>query len=519
MTSGRPTTELRRGLVLGAVGLVAGFVLIGVAASGTRLFSLLSPDAPPPASTPAPVAALPAPAVPASPAPAAPEGTPAFDVLRVEPDGSNVVAGRTRPGAEVALMRDGRPFASATADAAGNFALVPPALPPGTSEITLQSTAPDGTRLTGRDSAVVVVAPDRRAKPLVAVTAPDRPTAVLSLPEAAPGPSGAKGAQETKSAQKTNSAQETKVDEETNVAREAKSSANPSPEAKASPKVEAKSGGPIGKGAPERPGKEEARPESVKVVGVDAEAGGRLYVTARGAPKAALRLYLNDTLVAPGQAGPDGRIAFTIGSGVKPGDYRVRVDQVDPASGKVETRAETAFAMPLALGEPAQAAPIKPAPVKPAPVQAGPAPAGPARSDAAHLAPSPPPVPAPPAGRPASTEAPVVAAAPPAPPAAPAAPGAEAGLAPADPGAVFVPGISTARIVRGDNLWSISRRTYGRGLRYTVIFDANQDQIRDPNRIYPGQVFVLPGETPRPQGQREGKGDGKGQPSAAQGRG
>ncbi|MBK3420406.1 hypothetical protein HPY25_00210, partial [Methylobacterium sp. IIF4SW-B5] len=57
MTSGRPTTELRRGLVLGAVGLVAGFVLIGVAASGTRLFSLLSPDAPPPASTPAPVAA------------------------------------------------------------------------------------------------------------------------------------------------------------------------------------------------------------------------------------------------------------------------------------------------------------------------------------------------------------------------------------------------------------------------------------------------------------------------------
>ncbi len=98
MTSGRPTTELRRGLVLGAVGLVAGFVLIGVAASGTRLFSLLSPDAPPPASTPAPVAALPAPAVPASPAPAAPEGTPAFDVLRVEPDGSNVVAGRTRPG-------------------------------------------------------------------------------------------------------------------------------------------------------------------------------------------------------------------------------------------------------------------------------------------------------------------------------------------------------------------------------------------------------------------------------------
>ena len=59
-------------------------------------------------------------------------------------------------------------------------------------------------------------------------------------------------------------------------------------------------------------------------------------------------------------------------------------------------------------------------------------------------------------------------------------------------GAVFVPGIATARIIRGDNLWQISKRTYGRGERYTVIYDANQAQIRDPDLIYPGQIFVLP---------------------------
>lgn len=52
--------------------------------------------------------------------------------------------------------------------------------------------------------------------------------------------------------------------------------------------------------------------------------------------------------------------------------------------------------------------------------------------------------------------------------------------------------IETARIVRGDNLWRISRRTYGEGERYTLIFDANQDQIRDPDLIYPGQILVLP---------------------------
>ena len=47
-------------------------------------------------------------------------------------------------------------------------------------------------------------------------------------------------------------------------------------------------------------------------------------------------------------------------------------------------------------------------------------------------------------------------------------------------------------VVQGDNLWNIARAHYGEGLRYTVIFNANKDQIRDPNLIYPGQVFSLP---------------------------
>jgi hypothetical protein len=47
-------------------------------------------------------------------------------------------------------------------------------------------------------------------------------------------------------------------------------------------------------------------------------------------------------------------------------------------------------------------------------------------------------------------------------------------------------------VVRGDNLWNIARAHYGEGLRYTTIFNANKDQIRDPDLIYPGQVFSLP---------------------------
>ena len=48
---------------------------------------------------------------------------------------------------------------------------------------------------------------------------------------------------------------------------------------------------------------------------------------------------------------------------------------------------------------------------------------------------------------------------------------------------------------RGDALWTIARNFYGDGFRYTTIYQANDSQIRDPNLIYPGQVFVLPGLT------------------------
>jgi len=60
------------------------------------------------------------------------------------------------------------------------------------------------------------------------------------------------------------------------------------------------------------------------------------------------------------------------------------------------------------------------------------------------------------------------------------------------PSVVVVPKTATTVVSRGDSLWRISRVTYGAGTRYAVVYKANQDQIRNPNRIYPGQIFVLP---------------------------
>ena len=44
----------------------------------------------------------------------------------------------------------------------------------------------------------------------------------------------------------------------------------------------------------------------------------------------------------------------------------------------------------------------------------------------------------------------------------------------------------------GQNLWRLARAAYGSGVRYTVIYEANQGQIRDPRLIYPGQAFAVP---------------------------
>jgi nucleoid-associated protein YgaU len=44
----------------------------------------------------------------------------------------------------------------------------------------------------------------------------------------------------------------------------------------------------------------------------------------------------------------------------------------------------------------------------------------------------------------------------------------------------------------GNSLWRLARRTLGEGVRYTVIYEANRDRIRDPDLIYPGQIIEIP---------------------------
>jgi nucleoid-associated protein YgaU len=54
------------------------------------------------------------------------------------------------------------------------------------------------------------------------------------------------------------------------------------------------------------------------------------------------------------------------------------------------------------------------------------------------------------------------------------------------------PETGQAVVQPGNSLWELARRRYGNGLEYGTIYQANRGQIRDPDLIYPGQVFVIP---------------------------
>jgi nucleoid-associated protein YgaU len=375
---------------------------------------------------------------PVAPAPAPAEAplSPSFDVVRVEPDGESVIAGRSAPGATIELLRGDQVHARGVADASGLFAIIPPPLPPGSHQIVLQSIAPDGARQRSRESVTVVINPDK-TRPLVALASPDRPTVLLSNPEIPE----AKAADAKPAAADPNTT-EAKASEIPKPAQQAETLAQPAPQQQAS-------------AAPTAPPAQPAQRPQVKIVSVDAEEG-KLFVSGLSAPGATIRLYLNESLIAPGGAGGDGKVSFAIGSGVKPGDYRVRLDDVDPVSGQVKSRAEVVFNVPVQV---ASAAPQTQPARQPAPaasLQSAP------KATAAGA-------------RTGPTDTQVAAA-----------------------GTVVIPSINTAFVARGDNLWRISQRIYGKGYRYTEIYGANQQQIRNPHLIYPGQVFVLPGEQEQP---------------------
>jgi nucleoid-associated protein YgaU len=142
---------------------------------------------------PVPPLAAPA-AVPAAPA-IAPRA-PSFDIVRIDPGGQTVIAGRAAPDAQVRVMLDGGTLiGEARADWRGEWAIAPAApLAPGDHQLTLEATgAAAGVVLRSNETVAVTVAPPGGAGPAVAVLLPNDPGRAARLLQQ-PEPTGAASA-------------------------------------------------------------------------------------------------------------------------------------------------------------------------------------------------------------------------------------------------------------------------------------------------------------------------------------
>jgi nucleoid-associated protein YgaU len=209
---------------------------------------------------------------------------------------------------------------------------------------------------------------------------------------------------------------------------------------------------------------------------------GDVQIGGRGAGGAALRIYLDNAETTTAEVPQNGLWLATLPD-TPPGIYTLRVDQLD-AAGKVTSRFETPFKRETRANLAAASA------SEPAPQDSAAIPDSPAQPQAEA------PEPAAPATEPAATE-------PEAEPSTPASTKtASAPEAPAAPQAAPAPAPAAAPVTvtvqPGFTLWGIARDRYGDGVLYVQVFEANRDKIKDPDLIYPGQVFSVPEATTPP---------------------
>ena len=473
---------------------------------------------------------------------------PGFDVLRVEPDGSTVIAGHAQPGSKLEILSGDAVVGTADVGATGDFAAVfDKPLPAGDYQLTLRSTGEDGAVKTSEEVATVSVPKDPSGQLLAMVSKPGEASRLITTPEAAKGETA-----------QTTDGKSAEVASQTPLATGDASSA---------------------------PAKAVGVP-GLQVTAVEIE-GSKMFVAGSAKPHALVRVYADEKLIGEIKADDkgnfvvDGEVELTVGSHI------IRADMLNEDGTKVAMRASVPFDRPAG----SQVAAVAPSGTPSATAgldgvraEAGKAlallkglyangkvPSGEqlaaARSateialksladfrladssdqalataasraskaaadalTALKAAPQDAPSVASALAKVDATVGPVLAERGSATPAsdgqaqqkdAPApgelakvmgagsavagdasttpAQGTEAAAAaPQQEGPQTVQqeplkeSKSSVIIRRGDTLWQISRRVYGAGLRYTTIYLANQDQIEDPDRIRPGQVFGVP---------------------------
>ncbi|MEM7721213.1 MAG: LysM peptidoglycan-binding domain-containing protein [Pseudomonadota bacterium] len=338
---------------------------------------------------------------------------PSFDVVRVDANGSAVIAGQADALSEVTLRLDGSPVEVTRADAAGNFVALLALDPSDTPRLlSLEAMLEDGPVISGDET--VIIAPFAGAAEAVASAAPPDPE---PNPDVDPS-----GASEVASAPEVEAAPDA-VAEVDPVADPPVTP--PTETASAAATVEADptdagatSGAPTvviadadGARVLQSEGRAPLAETEVQIDAITYDAGGEVTLTGRGSAEADLRIMLDDEPIVSGEVGQSGEWALDLPD-VDPGTYTLEIQQLDD-DGAVIAQVETPFL----------------------------------REDPDRLA---------------------------------AAPD------------LVDEGISVVTVQPGFTLWGIAQRNFGEGILYVAIFEENRDQIRNPDLIFPGQIFELP---------------------------
>ncbi len=446
---------------------------------------------------------------------------PGFDIVRINPQGDTVIAGRAAPGAEVTILDGGNVIGKVTADERGEWVLVPDKpLPPGTRRLSLSAKLTDKAPVTS-ESEVVVMVPEKGRD--IAGRPVDKPSAPLALKVPREGAPAAKGKGGTVIAEATPPAAAPAAPPPSIVLQAPpadKPSAPPAPEVarEGAPAAAEKGGAVIAEvtppaGAPAVP---LARTVSPAPRAEKPSAPPAPEVAREGAPAAAEK---GETVIAeatPPAAAPAAPPAGTVSPAPREGapaaaekGEAVIAEATPPAAAPAAPPASIVLQAPRTRAMPGEVE-----------SQAGKSAPGTLAIDVIDYDEK---------GRVTISGR--------------AVPGARlriyldnrlVGTAEADvsgvwrfsPDTPLSPGTYALRVDQvkpggrviarveipftravalldlprdavvvvqpGNSLWRIARRTFGRGIQYTLIYEANRDQIRDPDLIYPGQIFTLP---------------------------
>ncbi len=451
--------------------IAAGVVAAGVAVGGyvyvtSQQEPVVTPETPAVVAAPAEQPSAPT-VVEAAPAPAPeitpPEETatapvevtpaapipPTFDVVRVEADGSAIIAGLAAARAEVFVYLGQDEIAKTDADNTGNFVALATIAPSAAPQVVSLVMRADGVDTPSDATVIIAPQPVAVAEDAPAadeeVPAPVVTTDVGPVAEAEPetGVSETPTPAEVPADDAPVVVAET-APRETPTEVEVEASA-PAPVAAPTVLIADTDGVRIVQGADATPTRD------ITIDAISYGDNGDANLTGRGDADAVARVYLNNAITGETAVDASGDWSLAL-TDVAAGIYTLRVDQID-GTGAVTSRFETPFKREDPVLVAAAAAP-EPASIKeevetPTPV-----------------------VDTPPTPAPTETVAEAVTET-----TAPAAP---------------APRVTAVTVQPGFTLWKIAKDAYGQGDLYVQVFDANKDAIKNPDLIYPGQVFEVP---------------------------